>query len=530
MSGVEAQSPIQPFSLASCLSIDGQIRRWAQAEPDKEFLSWFEGEPSELLLSRLTWREFALALDATVAFLIRHGIERGQTVCLHGENSPEAALLLAACSTLRCRFVPTNWRLTPTELGYILRDSDARLVIAGERQLDVANATAGVLVLPQADLRSHWQEWLATRDTVNAAGVSTADLSDRVILYTSGTTSSPKGVRISETALLHAGYHISGFTGVSNADRSLAVLPMCHVNGLCYNLMVAVAIGASVCVVNRFSSSSYWRQAACAGATISWMAATPMRMILARPESPADREHPMRMVIYGQNLTDEGFTTWRRRFGTDLMQIYGSTETVTLPINNHTTAVTRPDTTIGVPSPGVLARLSADADTAPDGSRIGELELKLTPGHHMMTGYLNQDAATAARFSSDGWFMTGDTMELRPDGLLYFVDRNGDIIKVKGENVSASEVEHALEKRPEIAEAAVVGVPDEMTDHAIRAYVVARDTALDVERLRCALTEVLADFKIPAQFVCVDSLPRTNTGKVQKALLVEGARETHPWR
>lgn len=531
MSGVIAASPFasEVFSLASYLSIDGQVRQWARTRPRAEFLSWFEGESSELLSSHLSWDEFAKAVDATVAFLSSHGVEAGQSVCLHGENSPEAALLLVACSRLRCRLVPTNWRLTATELDYVLRDCGARLVVAGDRQLEVATAAASVPVVSQSELRTAWSGWPGAAASVDESAVREADVSDLVILYTSGTTSRPKGVRISETALLHAGFHISGFTGVTPADRSLAVLPMCHVNGLVYNLMVAFAIGSSVCVVNRFSSSNYWRQARHVGATISWMAATPMRMVLAQPESPADRQHSMRLIIYGQNLTGDGFAVWRARFGTDLMQIYGSTETVTLPINNNTTVVTRPDTAIGVPSPGVLARLSADVVQNTDGSLVGELQLKLTPGQQMMSGYLNQDAATSARFSADGWFMTGDTVELR-EGLLYFLDRNGDIIKVKGENVSASEVEHALQSLAEVAEAAVVGVPNEMTDHAVRAYVVGRDVQLDADQLRLSLSKVLADFKIPAEIVCVESLPHTNTGKVQKSLLVQGARETHPWR
>ena len=523
------EPPVGALSLASHLSIRNLTDHWQATAPDRLFLAWTTTDDDSIAMNGLTWQQFSVARDAVAGFLQGLGVGPGDSVVLHAENSPEAVLMIAASALLGCRLVPSNWRLTTAELEYILRDCEAQVLISGPRQLAVAQSAAGLVshcrTFGLQQLREMWQG--AVSDGAGpelAAGLRGSSLSDVAVLYTSGTTSAPKGVRISEAALVHAGFHISGFSGMTSEDRNLTVLPISHINGLCYSLMTALATGGSMCVVDRFSASRYWEHVRVSGATIGWLAGTPMRLILGQPQRESDRGHSMRLVMYGQNLAGEGFEEWQRRFGTELHQIYGSTETVTLPVSNRRSGPRDPRA-LGVPSAGVVARVvpmvrEGRGPTDDGSANIGELQLRLTPGHHMMSGYLNQPEVTAARFTPDGWFRTGDIVRVEEDGFLYFVDRDGDIIKVKGENVSAGEVESAIEVQPGVAEVTVVGVDDPLTDQAIWAFVVAGEPPLDVERLRQALAARLAEFKLPRRIIEVPALPRTDTGKVQKSVLV----------
>lgn len=516
------------LSVASDLDIQELVEDWATHRPADTFLAWIELDPEDF--GEISWNAAHQASLRLAEYLHHLGIQAGDTICLHVENRPEAVLLLLACSILGTRLAPTNWKLTAAELSYIVRDSGARVIFADDAYLEIARDAVGEMtsfgVVSASELRNVWQGDSRRHVSSRTGALRFRDrppqpgLEDRVILYTSGTTSAPKGVLISEAALIHAGWHIATSIGYTGRDRNLTVLPMCHINGLCYNVMTALVMGGSLCIVQRFSATRYWRHAKRASATVGWLAGTPMRMLLSKPASPADSDHPMRLVVYGQNLTRSGFAAWRPRFGTDLLQIYGTTETVTLPIANPLHG-RRDDEAMGRPASGVLARVVGDEGVDQQSEMKGELQLKLIPGHQMMTGYLNNDVATAEKFTEDGWFRTGDVVRVGESGLLYFVDRVKDIIKVKGENVAASEVEHVLLSHPAVTDCAVTGIPDKLTDEAIVAFVVLAEDALDLNDVWTWVRERLAHFKIPVAIHPVASLPRTSTGKVQKSLLVE---------
>jgi crotonobetaine/carnitine-CoA ligase len=346
------------------------------------------------------------------------------------------------------------------------------------------------------------------------------------ILYTSGTTSRPKGCLITNANYVHVGEAVAQHLALTSDDRQLMVLPLFHGNAQYYSTMSALVVGASVVLTERFSASRYFATAASHGATVGSLFAAPMRMILAQPELPPASfpSHRLRLVIFAQNLTPAQLAEWDRRFHVPLLQIYGMTEQLGHPLANPLHGE-RDNQTMGRPTLGFQCRVVDEngRDVAP--GETGELLVSGTPGVSLMQGYFRDPAATTAAFR-DGWLWTGDNVRRRDNGFFEFVDRAKDMIKRAGENVAASEVEAVLKDHPAVFDAAVIGVPDPIRDEAIKAYVVlCADCIATAEEIRAWCAERLATFRVPEFVEFRDELPRTSVGKIQKHLLrAESAR------
>jgi crotonobetaine/carnitine-CoA ligase len=282
--------------------------------------------------------------------------------------------------------------------------------------------------------------------------------------------------------------------------------------------MSALVTGASLALVPRFSASRWSEQAATLGATVASLFAAPMRMILAAAPSRYDRAHALRVGLFAQNLTSGQIRAFEERFGVPMAQLYGMTETVVPPTINPVYGDRRPDS-IGRPILGARLRVVDDAGRDVDPGVSGELLVGGEPGYDLMSCYLDAPDQTA-RVLRDGWLHTGDTVRADEDGYLYFVDRAKDLIKRAGENVATGEVERVIDEHPAVFESAVVGVPDDMYDEAVKAFVVLVPGAhLAADELRTWCAERLARFKVPEHVEMVAELPRTSVGKIQKHLL-----------
>jgi crotonobetaine/carnitine-CoA ligase len=196
-------------------------------------------------------------------------------------------------------------------------------------------------------------------------------------------------------------------------------------------------------------------------------------MILAQPRDDADRQNELRLVIFAQNVTRAQLDDWQDRFGAPMMQIYGMTETMGQPLTNPLD-YTRDNMTIGMPTLGYECRIvGEDGGDVPDGVP-GELLVRGEPGWTVMKGYF-KDAGATADALRDGWLWTGDVVRVDEEGYFHFVDRTKDMIKRAGENVAAGEVEAVIKDHPNVADAVVIGVPDEMRDESIKAFVILED-------------------------------------------------------
>src|SRR5206468_2759831 len=211
-------------------------------------------------------------------------------------------------------------------------------------------------------------------------------------------------------------------------------------------------------------------------ATLAALFAAPIRMLLAQPRAERDRATRLRAASYAQNITHDEWEEWHARFGTRLMQIWGMTETMSLPLMHPLDLPPRP-LAMGMPALGYECKVVDESGKEVPPGTVGELVVSGVPGVSLMKGYFKNERATADALR-DGWLHTGDQAYMDEDGWFFFVDRKKDMIKRAGENVSASEVEAILKQHPAVFDAAVVGIPDPVRDQAIKAYVIVKEGAV----------------------------------------------------
>ncbi|WP_236823138.1 AMP-binding enzyme [Bhargavaea massiliensis] len=276
--------------------------------------------------------------------------------------------------------------------------------------------------------------------------------------------------------------------------------------------------GGSIALTERFSASRYFKQAKALGGTVGSLFAAPIRMILSKEYDPADRDNPLRLILFAQSVGQQELDQFEDQFNTLLYQLYGMTETVGIPLMNQPHG-TPNNLSIGRPTLGYEVKLIDEEGNEVPAGQTGQIAVKGIPGRTIMKGYFKNPEATAATVQN-GWLLTGDNARLGEDGRFYFVDRLKDMIKRSGENVAAGEVESVLTDHEAVYEAVVVGVPDPIKDEAIKAFVILHDGATATsEELLDYCRERLANFKVPDTIDVVEDFPRTAVGKIQKHLI-----------
>ncbi|MFY9888109.1 MAG: AMP-binding protein [Streptosporangiaceae bacterium] len=466
---------------------------------------------------------------AAAGALAALGVRPGDRVHVHTPNCPEFFDAWFATALLGAVLLPTGPQSTADELRYVLDQARPAVSLAAPGLREIVSAaavTAGAAprvigltgneagALPALAARA--QPVPAPEPAGDTAGQP--DTRTAAILYTSGTTSRPKGVLVTHANYLAVGAALAAHLAITDQDRWLIALPLFHANAQYYCTMSALVAGASIVLAPRFSASGWARQAAEHGATLGSLFAAPVRMILAQPPGQNEQRSSLRAVLFAQNLTDGQAAAFEQRFGTRLLQLYGMTETV-LPPTVNPDSPERRWPSIGRALPGVTLRVAGENGTPVPPGTAGELLVRGVPGVTLAAGYYRDPDATAAAFR-DGWLHTGDLARLDGDGFAYFVDRAKDMIKRSGENVSAGEIERVAAGHPAIAECAAIGVPDPVRDEAIVLIAVpAPGTAPRPDELIAWCAGRLAPYKVPASVVFTGALPRTSVGKIAKAQL-----------
>lgn len=483
-------------------SIFDLLARMAATDPDAPFLVH---EQDDGAVHQRTYAQMRDAALGAATFMRKGGVRSGDRVHVHLQNCPEFYDCLFGAAAIGAATVPTNPLLTREELAFVVDHANCRLSVSSSDLLETVSAAQSGEVIDCSDLAGPPPDSLPR---VRARDVA-------AVLYTSGTTSRPKGVMITHANYLHAGTVVAGHLRVRRDDRWLVVLPLFHANAQYYSTMSALVSGASIALMPRFSASRWGAQAARHDASLGSLFAAPIRMLLAQNTAPVDADNRLRAVIFSQNVTEAQLQQFETRFGSPLLQLYGMTETIAPPTINPLYGERR-NMSIGLPTAGTEIRV---VDEHGRDSDRGELLVRGRFGVTLMAGYLNDPAATAQALQN-GWLHTGDQVQIDDHGYLHFIDRNKDIIKRAGENIAASEVEGVINQHPDVFESAAVGVPDEMRDEAIKVFVVRKAGAsLDQESLLAYCTKRLAKFKVPASVEFVDSLPRTSVGKIRKEVL-----------
>lgn len=494
-------------------SVTHRILSIAQERPD---------HPAVQVAGRaLTYLELIEAARAVAGAFAARGLGPGDRVVVLGRESVEYYVVVVAAALSGTVVVPVNPRLSTTEVEHIVADSGAALVLADPGQPVLATAAVPTVSTD----RSSWRAFTATGAGLALEESASTLETPLAQLYTSGTTGLPKGAVLAHRSFTAIADQLRtaglDWVTVDSDDRCLIGIPGFHVGGLWFALQ-ALTVGATVVGLPEFDPAEARRMIAEARVTQAIVVPAMLRSMLDVPGADPAELAGLRKVLYGGAPIAESLL--RRclvEIGCEFAQIYGLTETgntaLCLPPADH-----EPDRFVpqraGRPYPGVEVRIIDEHGADLPSGGVGEVVIR-TPA--AMLGYHQRPDATAATLR-DGWIFTGDAGELDAEGYLTLRDRLNDLVIVGGENVYPVEIENALCGHPAVVDAAVVGVPDDVTGEALLAFVHVRPGAeVSPRDLILHLRPQLAAFKLPRRFEVVAEIPRNPSGKILRRVLRE---------
>jgi crotonobetaine/carnitine-CoA ligase len=489
-------------------------------------------------ITQWTYGEFDRIVDTTAAALEEAGAVPGSAVHVVLKNCPAFVAVWLATARIGATAIFADPASSARDIAMHIRRTTPAVALCGSRNADtylqgVKRASGEgastaldieLIVLEEDSTDVRLGSVLFSHDRRPRRAADEARPHDRLaVMFTSGTTSEPKAVVLTQCNYAHVARTMAAAANVKPDDRWLVTLPLFHANAQYYCFAPAIAVGASVALTCAFSASRWGKQAARLEATHASLFAAPIRMILARrPEDTPQLN--LKHVWFAQSLAPGHFEEFASMVGCAPRQLYGMTETIAM------VTAERPED----PSPNFIgnptdvgrrtAIVHPDSLAPVDAETPGLLLVAGTPGCDLFHEYLSDPKATSTALldqDNQTWLRTGDLVVSNQDGRLRFVGRVDDVIKVSGENVSLTEVEAALAQAPGVLEVAVVPRPDPIRDVVPVAYVVPRNSEvpLDVEELNAWASTNLPPQACPRDWHQVTELPRTSVGKIRRSQL-----------
>ncbi len=506
-----------PFTVPAATYLPDFLEFRAGEQPENR--CWIFGERT------WTWGQAWESVRQAAGALAADGVGRGDNVAILTKNDPAVLQVLLGGCQLGAATTVVNWRLAGDELDYIINDCGAEVLFVGHQLLEQFDGVRDKLthvrkVIVIGGDNDEFDAWLsAGTPTDRAADVDPSDIS--VVMYSSGTTGRPKGVQLSQAAMVqHSINGLGDATYDGSEDMMLVAMPMFHVGGTSYALLGPV-VGVPAYIIAEVDAMLL-AGGMMAGCThVFLVPAVVAALIAAGPQAMALFS---KLKAFGYGAAPMPLPILRAAMeawpNTEFQQVYGMTEmggVITVLNDAAHRDADHPERLVSAGLPVDKAEMRiVDPGTLQDVApgQSGEVWFR-TP--QATSGYLGRPDATAELLTDDGWLRTGDVGRVDDGGFLFIEDRIKDMIITGGENVYSPEVERVLAEHPAIAEVAIIGVPDEKWGESVKAVVAFKpEQSATEEELIAFAKERLASFKAPRTTDIVSELPRNPTGKILK--------------
>ncbi|SMD37939.1 fatty-acyl-CoA synthase [Reichenbachiella faecimaris] len=482
------------------------ISKWAIYSPDKVAISEYETNRT------ITYQQLNLRANYLSNKLVSDGFKTGDRLMVIAEHCIEYVALFAMAQKTGITLVPVNYRLSSSEIEYLISNSKPTCIIA-ERKFEH-------LIAEQAKVEVIWMEDLTQELAIaNETQFSALDFDENhplFILYTSGTTGFPKGAIYSHKMLFWNSVNTSQSLEIVPSDHTISCMPAFHTGGWNVLLTPLLHRGASVGIMKKFEADQLLQWLEKEKSQLFMGVPTMLKMMAESEQFKAADLSQMRyFIVGGEALPLSVINTWHNK-GVKIRQGYGLTEVGPNLTSLHQDHAERKIGSIGLPNFYTEIKLMTPNGEEVKANEIGELCLA---GPLVTPGYWNNEKATKEAIQ-DGWFHTGDLAKMDEEGFLYIVDRIKCMFISGGENVYPAEVERVLRQMPEIDEAAVVGVEDTQWGEVGKAYLTATNERLpstDLIASHCA--KYLAKFKVPKYIVWLKEMPKNDSGKIDRKKL-----------
>lgn len=512
-----------------CMNLVTQVYETSKLKPEKAAYH-FMGKDT-------TYGEFDKHVSTFAQGLEDLGVKKGDHVAFLLGNTPHFIVSLYATMRIGATAVPINPIYSPSEISYILHNSDAKVVIAVDQLLPLVEKAAvsfptiehyiicetstltgnSISELPE-ELRTKVSQFthFFSKDRPNKAPIEVDENETAVILYTSGTTGHPKGAMLTHKNLYSNARDTADYLEFSEGDRVVATLPVFHVFALTVVVNAPLLKGATILLMPKFSPAEVFESIKAQHATVFAGVPTMFNFLYQFPEGSAKDFETIRIAISGgASLPVALLENFENKFDVKISEGYGLSEASPVTCFNPLDRERVP----GSIGRSILNVENKVVDEFGDEVPVGEVGELVVRGPNVMKGYYKMPEETAAAIR-DGWLYTGDMARQDENGYFYIVDRKKDMIIVGGYNVYPREVEEVLFEHRDVVEAAVIGVPDADFGEEVQAFVVLKEGAeRDVEKLKAFCAKRLAKYKVPKTIEFLSELPKNTTGKILRRSL-----------
>lgn len=502
------------------------LDRWANERPDQPHVVFADG-------AEWTFAELRDKVRSKAAGLRAMGIEQGEHVAVWLPNGPDALIAFYAINYIGAVFVPFNTAYRGQLLQHVIANSGARVLLVHPdlvprlSEIDLGRVerlvvTTGIEVPEAPRPIQRFDELAGAADETLELARPIEPWDIQSIIYTSGTTGPSKGV-LSSYLHMFTNAGPESWPMVDENDRYMCVAPIFHIGGM-GPPFVMLARGASVAMIDNFSTEDFWAVAKATQSTVVFLLGVMATFLLKAEPRPDDRDHTVKKAFMVPLTGDAPAFT--ERFGVDIYTIFNMTE-ISSPIVSE--ANPTKIGTCGRVRDGVDVRLVDRNDCEVPIGEIGEMLVRTDRPWAMNSGYNANPEATAEAWRN-GWFHTGDAFRRDEDGYFYFVDRVKDAIRRRGENISSFEVEADVCSHPAVREAAAVAVPSEFSEDEVMVIVApVPGQKLEARQLAEFLIDTMPYFMVPRYIRILDELPKTPSAKVMKADLRKEGVTSDTW-